>query len=308
MANVTEDGNHTTVQQLFCPTGRYGVHLKILISALNIPLCITAFLGNLLIIVALRKTSSVNLRPPSKFLFGCLASTDLCVGVITQPLYVIFLLSTEHSKLCVYAFSFNVTIGAEFCVVSLLTMTAISVDRLLVLLLELRYQQVVTLRRVRALVVTFWLLCTASAFMLAYHPFISVVFCATVFILSIATSTFSYSKIYRMLRHHQADVHVHQGPPNRAGVPLNIARYRKIVTIALWLQMTLVACYVPFGTVAIVEYFAELSTPSVELTGALTFSLLLLNSTLNPFLYCWKMREVRQAAKDTIRQLWCFSS
>ncbi|KAL9960300.1 hypothetical protein ACROYT_G033745 [Oculina patagonica] len=94
-----------------------------------------------------------------------------------------------------------------------------------------------------------------------------------------------------MLRHHQADVHVHQGPPNRAGVPLNIARYRKIVTIALWLQMTLVACYVPFGTVAIVEYFAELSTPSVELTGALTFSLLLLNSTLNPFLYCWKMRE-----------------
>ena len=36
-------------------------------------------------------------------------------------------------------------------------------------------------------------------------------------------------------------------------------------------------------------------------------TLLFLNTTLNPFLYCWKMKEVKQAVIDMIRQLNCFS-
>ena len=34
----------------------------------------------------------------------------------------------------------------------------------------------------------------------------------------------------------------------------------------------------------------------------ITSILMYFNSTLNPFLYCWKVREVRQAVKQTIRQ------
>ena len=45
------------------------------LSAFNIFLSITAVLGNILILVALRKVSS--LHPPSKLLFRCLATTDL---------------------------------------------------------------------------------------------------------------------------------------------------------------------------------------------------------------------------------------
>ena len=44
---------------------------------------ITSFPGNLLIIVALQKVTSIH--PPSKLLFSCLALTDLCVGIILQP-------------------------------------------------------------------------------------------------------------------------------------------------------------------------------------------------------------------------------
>jgi len=64
------------IQELLCRTGNVGIHHKVIFSALNIPLCITAFLGNLLIIVALQKASF--LHPPSKLLLGCLASTYLC--------------------------------------------------------------------------------------------------------------------------------------------------------------------------------------------------------------------------------------
>ena len=70
-----------------CLSGLIETHQQMVISVLNIPFSVTAILGNLLIIIALQKPSSLN--PPSKFLLGCLASTDLCVGHIVQPLFVI---------------------------------------------------------------------------------------------------------------------------------------------------------------------------------------------------------------------------
>ena len=63
----------------------------------------------------------------------------------------------EHSKHCYYSAVLSKTITVTFCGVSWLTLTAISVDRLLELLLSIRYRQVVTLRRVRLLVISFWL-------------------------------------------------------------------------------------------------------------------------------------------------------
>ena len=43
--------------------------------------------------------------------------------------------------------------------------------------------------------------------------------------------------------------------------------------------------------------------PSVLVARLFTVTLVLLNSSLNPFLYCWKIREVRQAVRDTLRDL-----
>lgn len=307
MENLTVDENNTTVQQLFCPTGPYGVHLKIFISVLNIPLCATAFLGNIVIIVAVKKVSS--LRPPSKLLFSCLAVTDLCVGAITQPLLVTYLMSPEHSKLCFYAVVLFLTIGLIFCGVSMLTLTMISVDRLLALLLGLRYRHAVTLRRVRVIVVTIWIFCTFIAVTLAYNTRISDCMATMILILCIVTSIFCYSKIYLALRHRQAQVHDHGhlGQANRGGIPLNTARYRNTVSSALWLQMTLLACYFPVIILSFISRF-YVPTPSLGFASAVALTLFLLNSTLNPFLYCWKMREIRQAVKDRIRQFWCFSS
>ena len=42
----------------------------------------------------------------------------------------------------------------------------------------------------------------------------------------------------------------------------------------------------------------------VVIWGKVTF-LVYFNLTLNPFLYCWNINEVRQAVKQTIRQTLC---
>ena len=307
--NVTEDGtNHTAAtHEFYCTTGLYGIHQKIIISALNIPLSITAFLGNFLIIVALQKPSS--LHPPSKLLFGCLAITDLCVGLITQPLFVSYLVSPEHSKRCYHLIILLYTIGGVFCGVSFFTLTAISVDRLLSLLLGLRYRQVVTLRRVRIFVIIFWIFSGAIAMTFFYDLRFCIGTISIVLLLCLLTSSICYTKIYLTLRHHQTQVqdHVHQGQPDGGEIPLNITRYRKTVSSALWVQITSLACYLPYGLVVAIVVIAGLRTPSLDLAVDATLSLLLFNSTLNPFLYCWKIREVRQAVKDTITHLCCLS-
>ena len=290
MINLTMHKNSTSIQQLFCPTGIYGVHLKILVSALNIPLCVTAFLGNALIIVAIKKVSS--LRPHSKILLSCLAATDLCVGAIAQPLFAIYLMSPEHSKLCLYVVVLFLTIGMVFCGVSLLTLSAISVDRLLALLLGLRYRQVVTLRRVRIIVTTFWIVCTLLAVTLIYNIGLSYYIAIVILILCTGTSTFCYLKIYCTLRHRQTQVRDHVQQANGGRIPMNnLARYKKTVSSALWLQMTLLACYFPMIILIFVSQFHE-PTASIEFASSVAITLFLLNSTLNPFMYCWKMREI----------------
>lgn len=116
VANLSELGNHTTIPEYFCPVLLKPLH-KIIILSLNIPLFITAILGNVLIIVALQKATT--LRPASKLLLGCLATTDLGVGVITHPILSSYLLSPEHSKLCYYSKILLQTVGSILAGVSL---------------------------------------------------------------------------------------------------------------------------------------------------------------------------------------------
>jgi len=97
MANLTGNENETTIEDSSCNTRLFGVNQKIIFSAFNILLSIVAFLGNVLIIFAFQKPSP--LHPSSKLLFGCLAITDLCVGLITQPLRVTYLMSPEFQTL-----------------------------------------------------------------------------------------------------------------------------------------------------------------------------------------------------------------
>ena len=303
MANLTDYGNNTRFQDLNCPTGLYGAHEKIAISAINSFLSVIAFWGNVLIIIAFQKVQSFH--PPSKLLLSCLAVTDLCVGLIAQPLYANFLLSQEHSKLCYYSAGLSNVMAVTFCGVSLMTLTGISVDRLLALLLGLRYRQVVTLRRVRLLVVSFGLIGFVFAIILVFYHDIAISIMYIFILLCIVTSTFCYIKIYVKISRHRARVQeeAHQ-QSSREGSLMNIARYKKTVSIALWVQLTLLACYIPYGTVSIFA-LTGLRSPTYDLAWDSTLTLLFLNSTLNPFLYFWKMRHLRQAVMGTVRGLFC---
>ena len=301
-ANVSSDGQHGGIELTFCWASlTAGTHGQLrFISVLNSFLAITAFLGNALILVALRKDSS--LHPPSKLLLSNLAATDLCVGLISHPLFVIFLLSAmnESWDICRYSSVTGFIADPIFCGVSLSTLTAISVDRLLALSLGLRYRQVVTLRRTYVIVIAIWVVQTVISTMSLINVLIAISCSIIVTSLCLVTSIVSYTKIFFTLRHQNQVAHRDQqlSQTNQ----LNIARYRKILCTALWLQFTLAVCYLPDSVVVALMSVDGLSTP-LFLAREYTVTLVYLNSSLNPILYCWKIKEVKQVVKDTITQM-----
>ena len=118
----------------------------------------------------------------------------------------------------------------------------------------------------------------------------------------LVTSVFAYTKIFVTLRRNQmkAKNQMSQTQPSQA-TPLNIVRYRKAVYSAMWVQVTLVVCYLPFALV--VALTPQRGMPlSIYLARQYTGTVVYLNSTLNPLLYCWRIREVRRVVKDTIRR------
>ena len=299
--NVTGDGQQKTFEDLICLLDLTpDLHAQVVfISGLNSILSVAAFLGNVLILISLHKETS--LHPPSKLLLRNLATTDLCVGLIAEPLTVIFWMSQVNKQwnICRYAVIAQFIRNYILCGVSVGTLTAMSVDRLLALLLGLRYRQVVTLKRTYVIVITIWIVCTVISAIRCWNRLL-VLWCGIIVTsLCLVISTFSYTKIFFTLRHHRNQVQGHVQQPNQTN-QLNIARYKKAVSTAIWLQLTLAACYLPYCVVA-------RSGPSSTRPCAWIYigTLIFLNSSLNPILNCWKIKEVRQAVKNTIREVLC---
>jgi len=94
MENSTNYGNYKAIQAVACTASLPGKNHLYSLAALNILLSVTALLGNILILVALRREKS--LHPPSKLLFRCLTATDLAVGVFSQPVFAVQLISIAH--------------------------------------------------------------------------------------------------------------------------------------------------------------------------------------------------------------------
>ena len=204
----------------------------LVISGINVALSITATLGNALIHVAFYKESSLN--PPSKLFLRCLAFSDLCVGLVVQPL-------AEHSLSAAFYhrwnfcrvtelpwYSFSIVV-ADF---SLATLSAISIDRLLALSLGIRYRQVVTMKRARSLVPIFMLISVTDCVLQHTHLITFLVYTSLLWFIWLVTSIYCYARIYLILRNH-IQAHVIPQDKQNGISPLNLSRYKKTVSTAL---------------------------------------------------------------------------
>ena len=274
----------------------------------NVFLLYTAIALNIITIQALRKTSS--LPRTLKTLLLSLAASDLAVGLLAHPMFVAHLIiriqqnTSDDAYGAVFAiFSYTLAIASFFSVV------AITVDRFLAVHLHLRYQELVTHKRVIAVVISIWVI---SAFLSLLFPAARldwipkkvpwIMFAARDAVCFITTGFLHY-KIYASVRHHTGHIQALQVQEEAQNREMkNAVRLRKTALATFYIYFLFLACYVPMFCVNLAELFCD-ETALIQHLRCYVFTLMLSNSSLNPLIYSWKMRHIRHAVIDILRSI-----
>lgn len=310
MANNLSDQNETLFPCSYDPSLLLQVppdlyYTYIVTAAFNAVFSLTASIGNALVLTALVKTRA--LHSPSKALLRSLALSDLFVGLFVQPVYIAYCLSGVVGNSWIRCTSWIVypLLSDYFVAVSFFTMITISIDRFLALHLRARYRSVVTIKKANITVLSLWI--TSLIFPIArlLAGKITIVLSVSSFSLFIVVPTFTHLKIQGMLRRQERQVfnQFNQFYLHREESYLSINKYKKSVAAMRYVYVVLMLCYIPITCVAIL-YVKNDSSPLILLSlGHFAFTLLFVNSSLNPILYCWQIRQVRAAMWMLINNL-----
>ena len=267
-----------------------------LLCAPNFVFSPVAALGNALAIRALWKASSLpaNLRK----LFLSLAFSDLAVGLFAHTTFAVVLVISKTLNLnvscpLILTLSFFVPICLSWA--SFLNVTAIAVDRLLAISLHLRYEEFVTSKRVTIFLVAIWL--TSCVFPLVYLMFDDYVIIMILGWIGFLSTTFAYVRIYKVARYHQNQIQAQFQQRNAQAMVL--LRERKSALNVVYIYIVFVFCYLPI----LCSTFADAIPGNPSVLSMFTLFVVFVNSSLNPLVYSWRYREVRQIMKDALKKI-----
>ena len=280
----------------------------------NAFLCFTAIMLNSITIHAIRKTSS--LPKPLKTLLLSLAVSDLGAGLLVHPFYIAILAmdleqSTENNTTFRdTSFAILMTTSNFLSWATFFGVLALTVDRFLAIYLHLRYQEFVTHRRAVAVVISIMVVSLFISFSPWWIPaehrrkiYIAIqIFC-------LALNTILYSNIYSTVRRHRNQIQslqVQQDEGQNQEMVANVARLVKLAVGTFYVYLVFLLCYLPGMCINIAVI---VSGPNTTLRHVLyyTLTMLLLNSSLNPLIYCWKMRHIRQSVINIMENIFPFN-
>ena len=251
----------------------------------------------------MRKTLS--LPKTLKTLLLSLAVSDIGVGLLSQPFYTLLLVKwlQQNNPDCKTYMMFTVIIGV-FSVASFFGVVAVSVDRFLAIHLHLRYQELVTHKRVFAVVISIWLLSVflpLTIFWISLSIFTRVLL--FVGVVGLLVTTVVYIRIYVAVQRHKNQIQTQQVQEEAESDEMaNFASLIKSAVGVFYVYLVFLICYLPF-LINLVAFAVK--GHSLSLKGFFLFSrtLVYLNSSLNPVIYCWKMRHIRHAIVDKLRNM-----
>ena len=272
---------------------------------LNFVFSLVATLGNLLAIRALMKTSTIPATVKKMFL--SLAFSDLAVGLCSQLMTAIIsavMLKMASSGDDLAFFCPTVLIVRSYftyllAVASFLNVIVIAFDRLLAVSLHLRYQELVTPIRVTIVLVSLWLTSCVSAFLYIFllkgFPL-----AAVISVIGYVLTTLAYVRIYKVVKYHQNQIYGQNQLQNAQ--TREALRQRKSAYNSLFVSVVFLTCNLPF-LASIILYWTNTSEISFLVANFASIFLIYLNSSLNPFVYCWRYSEIRLSVNSTVKQI-----
>ncbi len=268
--------------------------ILIINCVLNAPLMLISILGNTLVLAAMLRTPSI--RSTSMIMLCSLAVSDLLVGLIAQPIYIALLITKDRFVYHVWRM-----IGASLCGASLSSITAITVDRFLALHHHMRYDTLVTESRVKYTLVIIWLNSFLISSFFFWSPPISSILLGVATVICLIISKFCYIRIYLIVRRHQLQIHAQQQAVQSSNAENNSVQLRKSALNTFVFYIALVICYLPMYVILTRQGISKWEPEWRSFATTLMFC----NSSVNPFLYCWRLRELRTAVVKTARQMLC---
>ena len=265
------------------------------LCVVNAIFSIVAVFSNLIVLYALYKATSLN--STSKALLCSLAISDLGVGAIVQPLFVAYRWIQIRGNLpdaCTVGIISHI-VASHLSAVSFMTMIAVSIDRLLALLLRVQYQSAVTLRRVVIVLILIWI--SAGWWAESWrrnqntYSIISIIYIPVCLTLAF----FSYLRIYLLLRKQACKMGRNVNPLKYIRKPnyMNFSRYKKSVTTMFCLFCAFLVSFLPYLVHKIAVAISGWST-STSVLFSVGLTMVFINSSLNPIIYCWRIAEIKQ--------------
>ena len=270
--------------------------------------CYTTIMLNIVLIFALRRTSS--LPKTLKALILSLAVSDLCIGLVAQPLYIAHMLmqipQTDDQQTYKDIDRALRLIGRTLGYSLFFGVTATSVDKFLAIHLHLKpqelltYHEIVTYKRVVAAVILSWILsaCVALIGVLSSKNVCNLAG-MTVGLVCLLTMGLIYFKISTVVRRHNVQVHAQ---PAQAVAPneeshSNFKRLRKTAVGTFYVYLLFLACHLPIAIVILATRINNVGEHMLIYTHTLPY----LSSSLVPLLVnCWKFRHIRCAIKNIL--------
>ena len=262
----------------------------------------TAIMLNIVTIHAIRKTSS--LPKTLKTLLLNLTVTDVGVGLLIQPFYIAILVEglQQNTSDCSTSKAFELMV-VLLSTVSFWGVVTISVDRFLAIHFHLRYQELVTHKRVVTVVISIWVYSAfLSSLALWAPPSITSLFIRIGTVIGLLPTTLAYIRIYLAVRRHNNQIQVQQVQnAAQTSEAVNFASLIKSAIGTFYVFLVFLACYLLFICLTTIAIYS----PNIALNRLFLFSctLVFLNSSMNPVIYCWKMRHIRQAVINILRSM-----
>ena len=242
----------------------------------------TAIMLNIVTIHAIRKTPS--LPKTLKTLLLSLAVSDIGVGLLVQPLYSSVLVKglQQNNPGCNMAKAFYV-VAHLFFNSSFSNVVAVSVDRFLAIHLHLRYQELVTHKRVVAVVIFIWVLSVFVSFLVFWVPLdIYSLLISVIGVVGLLVTAMVYFRVYFAVRRHKNQIQVQQvQQAPQTGEIANVSSNIKSTVGIFYVYLLFLVCYLPYLISLVVP---QMNSPSIVLKRFSLFSvtLICLNSSLNP--------------------------
>jgi len=182
--------------------------------AVNVVSCPFIIVLNILVMVAVK--TNRRLRTKSNVSLACLATTDLVVGLVVQPLQIIrhsFMLNGESSIFCSTLSTIGVAITTRCIITSLNIFVLLSAERYLAIKHPFAYENLVT--EVRIIVATglAWAVAIALPTEDFWPPniqYVGMLFMVTMQLISIALVVYLNVSVYREVRRSEKQIVANQ--------------------------------------------------------------------------------------------------